>query len=150
MTPPFQEEPPLRGPAVAIQSAQAMKRLLSMTSPSLAFESASWSRGEQTFGHLREGANIYTATFLVTAADWRNWNLSDLNPYLDVVLEAFGPQRLMVGSDWPVCLLATTPQNWFATIQEFIRFLSQTERQMILGEVATKLYSLDDTADVKP
>ncbi len=79
---------------------------------------------------------------IVTEADWKNWQIADLRPYLDVVLGAFGATRLMVGSDWPVCLLASTPKKWFSTLKEFLRPLSVSERDMILGGVASKVYSL--------
>lgn len=45
---------------------------------------------------------------MVTEADWKGWNPQDLQPYADTVLDAFGPDRLMFGSDWPVCTLAAT------------------------------------------
>jgi len=79
---------------------------------------------------------------MVTEADWVNWRPADLQPYLDVVLEAFGPRRLMAGSDWPVCLLATTYARWWTTLQELLRPLSASERDLILGEVASQVYSL--------
>jgi len=79
---------------------------------------------------------------LVTEADWKHWQIADLRPYLDVVLGAFGARRLMVGSDWPVCLLASTPKKWFCTLKEFLRPLSVSEQDMILGGVASKVYSL--------
>jgi L-fuconolactonase len=83
---------------------------------------------------------------MVTEADWARWRPRHLQPYFDVVLEAFGPQRLMAGSDWPVCLLAATHQNWFSTLREFISTLSGVEQDMILGGVATHVYSLSETA----
>ena len=43
---------------------------------------------------------------MVTEADWQNWTEADLKPYIDTVVEAFTPRRLMFGSDWPVCLVA--------------------------------------------
>jgi L-fuconolactonase len=79
---------------------------------------------------------------MVTEGNWKNWSPADLQPYFDVVLQAFGPKRLMAGSDWPVCLLATTYQTWFSTVEEFIRPLSIAEREMILGGVAGEVYSL--------
>ena len=96
---------------------------------------------------LARRENVYCkVSGLVTEADWTKWSLGDLQPYLDVVLDAFGPSRLMAGSDWPVCLLAATPQRWFATVQEFIRPLSVVEQEMILGGVATHVYSLNANA----
>src|SRR5580658_8067049 len=83
---------------------------------------------------------------MVTEADWAHWRPQDLQPYFDVVLDAFGPKRLMAGSDWPVCLLATTHQNWFSTLREFISPLSVAEQDMILGGVATHVYSLSENA----
>jgi L-fuconolactonase len=83
---------------------------------------------------------------MVTEADWAEWRPADLQPYFDVVLNAFGPKRLMAGSDWPVCLLATTYQNWFSTLREFISPLSGAEQEMILGGVASEVYSLGQKA----
>jgi L-fuconolactonase len=83
---------------------------------------------------------------MVTEAHWAKWCPADLQPYFDVVLNAFGPKRLLAGSDWPVCLLATTYQTWFSTLREFISPLSSTEQEMILGGVATHVYSLSQTA----
>jgi L-fuconolactonase len=83
---------------------------------------------------------------MVTEANWKSWRAEELQPYFDVVLEAFGPKRIMAGSDWPVCLLATTHQAWFSLVDDFIRLLSATDREMILGGVATEVYSLKQTA----
>jgi L-fuconolactonase len=79
---------------------------------------------------------------MVTEANWQTWSPDDLRPYFDVVLEAFGPQRLMMGSDWPVCLLATTYARWLQTLEALIRPLSIDERSRILGETATEVYRL--------
>jgi L-fuconolactonase len=83
---------------------------------------------------------------IVTEAHWTQWSLPDLLPYFEVVLDAFGPQRLMAGSDWPVCLLAATYQTWFSTLREFISRLSSAEQEMILGGVASEVYSLSRKA----
>jgi L-fuconolactonase len=92
---------------------------------------------------LARRENVYCKVCgMVTGANWKNWRPADLQPYFDVVLQAFGPKRLMAGSDWPVCLLATTHQTWFSTVQEFIRPLSLAERETILGGVASEVYSL--------
>jgi L-fuconolactonase len=92
---------------------------------------------------LARRENVYCKlSGMVTEANWKSWGPADLQPYFDVVLQAFGPKRVMVGSDWPVCLLATTYQTWFSTLEEFIRPLSLAEREMILGGVAGEVYSL--------
>jgi L-fuconolactonase len=96
---------------------------------------------------LARRENVYCKlSGMVTEAHWMQWTLPDLLPYFEVVLDAFGPKRLMAGSDWPVCLLAATYQTWSATLREFISPLSGAEQEMILGGVATKVYSLGDNA----
>jgi L-fuconolactonase len=92
---------------------------------------------------LAKRGNVYCKlSGIVTEADWQNWTADDLRPYFDVVLNAFGPKRLMFGSDWPVCLLACTYGRWFDTVHEFVNELSGAERELILGEVASQVYSL--------
>jgi L-fuconolactonase len=92
---------------------------------------------------LGKRENVYCKiSGIVTEANWSSWRTEDLQPYFDVVLEAFGPQRLMVGSDWPVCLLATSYQRWFETVGTFLKPLSERERELILGGVATDVYRL--------
>jgi L-fuconolactonase len=87
--------------------------------------------------------NVYCKlSGMATEANWTDWCSADLKPYFDVVLDAFGPKRLMAGSDWPVCCLATTHREWFSTLDELIGGLSVAEREMILGGVATDAYSL--------
>jgi L-fuconolactonase len=79
---------------------------------------------------------------LVTEATPGNADAQALAPYVDVVLDAFGPDRLMFGSDWPVCLLATSYADWVATIHELTGQLSENERAAILGGTATRIYEL--------
>jgi L-fuconolactonase len=97
--------------------------------------------------HLRalaERPNVYCKiSGMVTEADYNAWSREDLAPYFDTVLNAFGPERLMFGSDWPVCLVATTYQNWFNLVAEEIKRLSDGERDAILGGTAMRAYSLD-------
>jgi L-fuconolactonase len=96
---------------------------------------------------LARRENVYCKlSGLVTEANWLAWQPADLQPYVETVLEAFGPKRVMAGSDWPVCLLATTHQHWFSTLQDFIEPLSAAEQELILGGVATKVYSLQRSA----
>lgn len=79
---------------------------------------------------------------MVTEADWQNWTTKDLIPYLDVCLECFGPQRLMIGSDWPVCLLAGSYEKVLSVVEDFISTLSVTEQAAILGGNARAFYYL--------
>jgi L-fuconolactonase len=94
----------------------------------------------------RRGNVFCKLSGMVTEAHWAKWRPADLQPYFDVVLNAFGPKRLLAGSDWPVCLLAATYQTWFSTLREFISPLSSTEQEMILGGVASEVYSLSQKA----
>jgi L-fuconolactonase len=80
---------------------------------------------------------------MVTEADRENWTPADLKPYVDVALEAFGPQRLMFGSDWPVCELAATYSDVLAALRECLGSLSEAERNHIFSQTATEFYGLE-------
>jgi L-fuconolactonase len=80
---------------------------------------------------------------MVTEADWDTWTLADLRPYWRVVLDAFGPERLMFGSDWPVCRLACDYSRWRRVVERFIAPLSGAEKDRILGGTATEVYQLE-------
>jgi len=79
---------------------------------------------------------------MVTEADYQKWTPSQLLPYFEVILEAFGPDRLLFGSDWPVCLVASSYKNWMAMVQKSISQLSDSEQAKIMGENAIRLYQL--------
>jgi L-fuconolactonase len=79
---------------------------------------------------------------LVTEADWQAWTPSQLRPYAEAVLEAFGPRRVMFGSDWPVCLLACAYGRWCQVVEEFISKLSPAEQQRIWAGTAAEAYKL--------
>jgi L-fuconolactonase len=92
---------------------------------------------------LAERANVYCKiSGMVTEADYNAWTKEDLAPYFDTVLQAFGPERLIFGSDWPVCLVATTYRGWFNLVFEQIASLSDAERDAILGGTAIRAYRL--------
>jgi L-fuconolactonase len=80
---------------------------------------------------------------LVTEADWGRWRPSDFWPYLDVVLEAFGPNRIMFGSDWPVCNLAATYADVVGIISSYVESLSLDEQTDIWGRTAERFYGLE-------
>lgn len=75
-------------------------------------------------------------------ADWALWTEAQLRPYIETALEAFGARRLMFGSDWPVCLVASTYSRWTQTVQEFAALLSPHEQRRIFGATATEVYHL--------
>ncbi|HUJ33427.1 MAG TPA: amidohydrolase family protein [Candidatus Acidoferrum sp.] len=79
---------------------------------------------------------------LITEADWRAWRPDDCKPYLDVVFESFGADRLMFGSDWPVCLLAGTYRQVKDLIGGYTCRLSDEDREKIFGLNAARFYGL--------
>lgn len=90
----------------------------------------------------RQG-NVYCKlSGMVTEAAWRNWRPADFQPYLERALEYFGPQRLMFGSDWPVCELAASYEEVFGIVRDFISRLSPDEQAEILGGTAARFYGI--------
>ena len=77
---------------------------------------------------------------MVTEADAKAWKPADVRPYLDVVFEAFGEDRLMFGSDWPVCLLAAEYAQVFALVRDYIAPLSPEAQAKVLGGNAARFY----------
>ncbi|MFJ9380897.1 amidohydrolase family protein [Streptomyces sp. NPDC101455] len=80
---------------------------------------------------------------LVTEADHRTWTVEDIRPVWDILLSAFGADRLMFGSDWPVCALAGGWNQWAATVEELLADCSAAETAAILTRTATRLYRLN-------
>jgi len=79
---------------------------------------------------------------MVTEAHWDKWTLEDLKPYLDIVFENFTPNRIMFGSDWPVCNVAADYSTIVKTIEDYISQLSQEEQDNIWFKNATTFYGL--------
>jgi L-fuconolactonase len=79
---------------------------------------------------------------MVTEADWKTWTPEKLKPYMDVAVEAFGPSRLIAGSDWPVCLVACSYDRWWHVLQEYFAGFSETERARVFGGNAVEVYGL--------
>lgn len=78
---------------------------------------------------------------MVTEAD-ASWSKEKLRPYFETVLEAFGPSRLMYGSDWPVCLTRCSYEHWHATVTSLLSALSPDEKADIFGRTAARAYAL--------
>jgi L-fuconolactonase len=92
---------------------------------------------------LARRSNVYCkVSGMVTEADWDTWSDKVVSPYIETVVEAFTPNRLMFGSDWPVMTLASSYGRWMATIQSAIAQLSVTEKERILGGTAVEAYGL--------
>lgn len=79
---------------------------------------------------------------MVTEADWKNWKPEDFIPYLDVVVEAFGTNRLMYGSDWPVCNVAGGYQQVVRLVESYFVNFSESEKRAIFGDNAAEFYNL--------
>ncbi len=103
-------------------------------------EIAAWERGIR---RLAACANVSCKlSGLVTEADWRKWQPRDFAPYLDVVFDCFGAERLMFGSDWPVCLLAAGYARVKEIIAEYTEGLPQPAKDGIFGGNAARVYGL--------
>jgi L-fuconolactonase len=77
---------------------------------------------------------------LVTEADWHAWRADDVRRYIDVAWELFGPERLMVGSDWPVCTLAGDYPRTMRVALDYVAAKPEAERAMALGGTARRVY----------
>ena len=103
--------------------------------------------------HLRELAthpNVFCKlSGMVTEAEWTTWSPAKLRPYFDTVLDAFGPERIMFASDWPVCLLAASYSDWFGTVEDWTNALSHEEQSAIFGGTAKRVYQLNDAPLLK-
>jgi L-fuconolactonase len=101
--------------------------------------------------HLRriaECPNVFCKlSGLVTEADWRHWKPADFTPYLDVVFDAFGPDRLLFGSDWPVCLLAASYAQVKQIVEDSVRGFTIQQKENIFGGNAIQFYGLKEFAD---
>lgn len=77
---------------------------------------------------------------MLTEADHRHWQAEQFRPYLDTVFEAFGPARLMYGSDWPVCLFAGSYDQAFRLVDDYARGLTEAERAGLFGDNCARFY----------
>ncbi len=100
-----------------------------------------WS---QAFKPLAHYSNIYCKlSGLVTEANWNSWQPEDMRPFVETALEAFGANRMMFGSDYPVCLLAASYDRVLDSFQEILKNLSDADRDKIFSQNAEKFYRLN-------
>jgi L-fuconolactonase len=96
--------------------------------------------------HLRELAknpNVFCKlSGMVTEADWKNWKAEHFRPYLETAFEAFGPDRLMIGSDWPVCKVAGSYGQVMSVVTDFLDRHTPDAREKILGKNAQRFWRL--------
>lgn len=81
---------------------------------------------------------------MVTEANWNNWTAGEFDPYIDVVVNAFGTDRLMFGSDWPVCKVAAAYEEVYGIVKDYFSGYSDSEQRKVFGENAIKFYSLSE------
>jgi L-fucono-1,5-lactonase len=93
---------------------------------------------------LAENSNVFCKlSGMVTESDWRIWMPSDVFPYVDVMFDAFGPERLMIGSDWPVCTLAGSYAQVMNIVLNYLERFPDTIRDAVLGGNAEKFWNLN-------
>jgi L-fuconolactonase len=80
---------------------------------------------------------------MVTEADWQHWTPETFTPYLDIVFEAFGAERLMIGSDWPVCTLAGSYAQVMQIVTAYLARRTKAEREAVMGKTAATFYQWD-------
>jgi len=87
--------------------------------------------------------NVYCkVSGLVTEADWNNWKATNFTPYLDTIVAAFGTNRIMYGSDWPVCLVAADYAKMKQIVDDYCSKFSASEQAAFFGKTATEFYKL--------
>ena len=100
-----------------------------------------WKRDIES---LAKYPNVYCkVSGLFTEADWENWNANDFVTYLDVVFDSFGVDRMLFGSDWPVCLLAASYKEQLNFLESYLENFSPEEREKILSGNAIEFYNLN-------
>lgn len=79
---------------------------------------------------------------LVTEADWKGWKPEHITPFLDVAFDAFGPERLMIGSDWPVCTVAASYSQTMDLVEDYLSRFPSSVREAVLGQNAERCWNL--------
>jgi L-fuconolactonase len=98
---------------------------------------------EKDIQHIAHHESVFCKiSGLVTEADWKNWKQKDFTPYLDVAFNAFGVDRVMFGSDWPVCLVASSYQEQLSIINNYLNAFSENEIKKVMGINAQNFYNI--------
>ena len=99
-----------------------------------------WKNGIEVLSSFE---NVYCkVSGMVTEADWKDWESDHFKVYLDVVFQSFGVDRIMYGSDWPVCLVAAQYQEQMSIVTSYISKLSETDQNKIMGLNAVNFYNI--------
>ena len=100
-----------------------------------------WTRGIR---ELASFPNVFAkVSGLVTEADWQKCTPEDMRPYLDVAFECFGAERLMIGSDWPVCTVAASYEQTINLVKDYLNRYSAEEREAVFGGNAARFWRLE-------
>lgn len=103
-------------------------------------ELAGWETGLRS---LAKFPNVFCkVSGMVTEADWKQWKPEDFRPFLDVVFDAFGTGRIMIGSDWPVCTLAADYQSTMGIVFDYVSRLDAEEQRNLLGMNCAAFYGV--------
>jgi L-fuconolactonase len=108
-----------------------------------AIRNAEFERWSKDMKSLSEYTNVYCKlSGMVTEAKWNAWRDQDFTPYLDAVVNYFGTERLVYGSDWPVCLLSADYGVQLKIVEQYFSSFSQHEQSKVFGDNARRFYSL--------
>ena len=112
-----------------------------MAKPSIkSGEIHSWAQGIRELGAQE---NVFCKlSGLVTEADWQHWKAEQIRPYLDIAFEHFGPDRLMIGSDWPVCTVAASYGQVIEVVEDYLTQHTADVREALLGRNAARFWRL--------
>lgn len=93
---------------------------------------------------IAQSKNVFCkVSGLATEADWKHSKADDFKPYLDVIFDAFDVERLMFGSDWPVCLLAGTYRQFKKLVEDYVKEYPPAFQEKIFGGNAVRFYGLE-------
>ena len=99
-----------------------------------------WKKGIDALSSFN---NVYCkVSGMVTEASWKQWRYEDFTPYLDVVSNSFGAERLLFGSDWPVCLVAASYEQVIGIVERYFSTFTKNEQDLIFGKNAVTFYNL--------
>ena len=106
------------------------------------FRADGWDEWVAAIRRAAEGPHVYAKVSGLDTAAGAGWTVAELRPAWEVVLEAFGPERLLFGSDWPVCRLVSTYGQVVAATRELVADLSAFEQEQVLAGTARAVYGL--------
>ncbi|MDR6561609.1 MULTISPECIES: amidohydrolase family protein [unclassified Arcicella] len=106
-------------------------------------KSGEYTQWQTNIKKLALHQNVYCKlSGMVTEGEWKDWKVADFKIYLDTVVKAFGTERLMYGSDWPVCLVAAEYEEQLGIVNEYFSAFSTLEKKKIMGGNALKFYNI--------